>query len=118
MSFPEEKIWNEINEGWSRMSFRERFLWETIKRPPEEWEVPEYGKFWVVALIGSKVIYFNHHEHGFNRSPWHRYGYIDAYESLQYGLEMAIQAQLEIINTGYDIAPSRSPPIPGEYQKP
>ncbi|MGH9900198.1 MAG: hypothetical protein ACRD4L_15240 [Pyrinomonadaceae bacterium] len=118
MSFPEEKIWDEINVGWSRMSFKQRFLWEAIRRPPEKWELPGYGKHWVVALIGSTVIYYNHYEHGFNPSPWQRYGYIEEYRSLQNGLEVAVQRQLENIKTGYDVCPFEGPPTPGEYRKP
>lgn len=55
MSFPEEKLWGEINGGWSRMSFKQRKLWETIKRTPEEWTLQGYGPCWVVALIGETV---------------------------------------------------------------
>ncbi|MFK0166672.1 hypothetical protein [Rhizobium sp. NPDC090279] len=115
MSFSEEKVWDQIKDGWSRMSFKERFLWETIKRPPEEWQLRGYGKCWVVALIGSTVIYYNHYEHGFDPSPWHQYGYIDRYQGLQYQLEEAVQRQLQIITTGYDVGPYGGPPIPGEY---
>lgn len=99
------------------MSSKQRFLWEAIKLPPQEWELAGYGKLWVVALIGSTVIYYNQYEHGFNSSPWQRYGYIEGYSSMQDGLENAVQRQLENINTGYDIGPQGSPPIPGEYRK-
>ncbi|KAA0698959.1 hypothetical protein DTW90_12380 [Neorhizobium sp. P12A] len=115
MSFPEEKIWDEINNGWSRMSFKQRFLWETMKRLPEEWQLRGYGKCWVVAIIGSTVIYYNQYEHGFNLSLWVKYGHIEQYQSLQYGLEEAVERMLKVIETGYDIGPWGGPPIPGKY---
>ncbi|WP_172724537.1 hypothetical protein [Neorhizobium tomejilense] len=115
MSFPEEKLWNEINDGWSRMSFKQRKLWEAIKRTPDEWTLQGYGPCWVVALIGETVIYYNHFEHGFNRSPWSQYGVVDHYQSLQSRLDEAVQMQLDIVDTGYDVGPWASGPIAGEY---
>ena len=115
MSFSEEKLWDEINDGWSRMSFKQRNLWNVIKRNPEEWELKGYGSCWVVALIGETVIYYNQFEHGFNRSPWSQFGIIDQYQSLQFGLEDAVQIQIDLISTGYDVGPWSSGPIAGEY---
>lgn len=115
MRFPEERIWDEINDGWSRMSFRQRRLRDVIKRTPEEWDLRGYGPCWVVALIGETAIYYNHFEHGFNRSPWSEFGVVDFYQSLQSGLAEAIQFQLDIIDTGVDIGPRTSGPIAGEF---
>jgi hypothetical protein len=117
MTFSEEQLWDEINSGWSRMSFKQRHLWEVIKRTPEEWDLKGYGPCWVVAVIGETVIYYNHFEYGFNRSSWTTFGIIDHFQSLQIGLEEAIQAQLEKINSGYDFGPRSSGPIPGEYPR-
>lgn len=117
MAFPEEKVWDKINEGWARMSLKQRFLWDVIKRMPEEWELRGFGPCWVVALIGPTVIYYNHFEEGFDTSPWSQYGYIERYAALSYGLENAVQRQLDAISTGYDAGPWGSPPTPGEFQK-
>lgn len=114
-SFPEDRLWDEINDGWSRMSFKQRNLWEAIKRTPEEWIVNGYGSCWVVALLGETVIYYNHFEHGFNRSSWSEFGIIDHYQSMQFGLNDIIQIQLDTISAGYDTAPSVSAPIAGSY---
>lgn len=115
MSFPEEKLWDLINDGWTRMSFRQRFLWDAIKLLPEEWTLPGYGRFWVVGIIGSRIIYYNHFEYGFNPSPWRRHGAIEQYESMQYDLESAVQRIMAQIDTGYDSEPWGNHPIPGEY---
>jgi hypothetical protein len=115
MRFSEETLWDHINDGWSRMSFKQRNLWDAIKRSPEEWDLKGYGPFWVVAIIGETVIYYNHFEYGFNRSSWTAFGFIDQFQSLQFELEQAAQVQLDIINSGYDVGPRSSGPIAGEY---
>lgn len=46
----------------------------------------EGGGFWVVAIFGSRVLYFNDHEEGFNISPYSKYGTIDEYNCGQSAL--------------------------------
>lgn len=118
MSFPEERLWDHLNDGWSRMSWKQRSLWDAIKVAPVQWELRGHGPCWVVALLGETVIYYNHFEHGFNRSTWSRLGVIDDYQALQLGLEGAVQMQLARIENGHDIGPWTSGAIPGEYSKP
>ncbi|MGV2128951.1 hypothetical protein [Agrobacterium vitis] len=115
MNFPEEMLWDHINDGWSRMSFKQRKLWDVIKRMPEEWELKGYGRCWVVALVGEVVIYYNHFEDGFNRSPWSQFGVIERYQSLQNGLEDTVQMQLNDIEAGYSLGPWTSSPIAGNH---
>ncbi|WP_246660197.1 hypothetical protein [Rhizobium sp. FKL33] len=113
---PEEKIWDEINTGWSRMSFRQRHLWEAIKRPPEEWTLSSYGPCWVVAIIGATVVYYNSYEGGFDLSPWTRYGVIDAYQGLQYDLAGAVERLQTMIESGVEAGPHGSRPSAREFQ--
>ena len=115
MSFPESKLWDLINDGRDRMSLEQRRLWDAICAPPQEWEMARYGPFWVVALIGSYVIYYNHLEDGFARSQWNRLGVIDRYDSAQSELEDEVQRQITRIAIGYDPGPHSGPPIAGEY---
>jgi hypothetical protein len=114
-SYPEEKLWDHINDGRDRMNGSLRRFWDAICVPPEEWRLDAYGQAWIVALIGRRVIYYNHHEHGFNLSPWQIYGVVDRYQSDQYGLEEAVERALEIVRTGEDRGPWSSPPLPGKY---
>jgi hypothetical protein len=99
MVLPEEQLWTEVNDGWSRMSFNQRNLWAANKRPPERWELNGYGPCWVVAILGETVIYYNHFEHLFNCSPWSQFGAIEQFHSLQSSLGDAVQAQLNLITT-------------------
>lgn len=113
--FPEADLWDQINDGWDSMSSEQRRLWDAMKRPPELWRLRDYGVCWVVGLIGQTVFYYNQYEGGFERSGWLQYGVIDHYQSLQLSLGEAVQQQIEVIQTGYDIGPTSSAPIAGNY---
>ncbi len=117
MPFPEEAIWDLVNDGWDRMSFKQRNLWAAIKRMPEEWELKGHGRCWVVAIIGERVVYYNHYERGFNFSSWTRYGVIEHFQALQFGLEEAVQAQLDLISSGVPSEPTTSGPFAGELSR-
>jgi hypothetical protein len=58
-------------------------FWDLIKIKPEKWNEKtmgeEGGGFWVVAIIGKKVIYYNDIEEGYNLSTYTNYGEIDHY---------------------------------------
>lgn len=112
----EEKIWDEINAGWTRMSPRQQKLWNTIRIDPEKWAQhpwgDEGGGFWVVALIGRSVIWHNDIEEGFNLSRWSRYGEIDEYWCNQDELELTVQHILDMIDTGEDKGLYLGPPEP------
>jgi hypothetical protein len=76
----EEKIWDLINKFFVKMSIPQRRLWETIRIDPEKWEQHPYGDegkgFWVVAIYGKNIIWYNDIENGFNRSHYKKYGVI------------------------------------------
>jgi hypothetical protein len=100
------ELQGEINEALGRMNATQRKLWDVIRITPEKWQQDPYGKegggFWVVALIGTSVVWYNDIEEGFNRSRYSRYGFIDDYWCNQDELEWAIQALLKLIETGED----------------
>lgn len=68
----EANLWSKIISAEGRMSPQILRLWEAIKVPPQKWAEQTYGTvgggFWVVAIIGNKVIWFNDIEDGFNCS--------------------------------------------------
>ena len=83
------------------MSIPQRRLWETIKISPEKWREESYGEegggFWVVAIFGNSVIWYNDIEEGFNRSSYSTYGTIGEYFGNQDELELAVQYLLSEI---------------------
>lgn len=62
-------------------------FWNYIKIEPEKWNEKTMGElgggFWVVGIIGKKVIYYNDIEEGFNLSEFTKYGEINSYECSQ-----------------------------------
>ncbi|AFD07185.1 hypothetical protein [Solitalea canadensis] len=62
-------------------------FWRLIRIEPEKWSEEEFGKegggFWVVAIYGRKVIWYNDIEEGFNVSDYKSYGVIDDYSCEQ-----------------------------------
>lgn len=80
------------------MSFAQRRLWEVVRIDPEKWNEESYGKvgggFWVVAIIGKAVIWYNDIEEGFNVSKYKAYGTLDKYFADQSELEWVLQVLL------------------------
>jgi hypothetical protein len=112
----ESDIWDLINRGWDKMSLPQRRLWEIIKIDPVKWHQNTYGAlgggFWVVAIFGTTVIWFNDIEHGFNRSSWTTPGTIDEYWCNQDELQWTIQHVLDQWRDGIPPGGRCSPPEP------
>jgi hypothetical protein len=94
----ETELLDMINKSYDRMTPEQRKTWETIKIEPQKWTQEPYGNegggFWVVAIIGNVVIWFNDIENGFNRSSFTILGQIDEYYCNQDNLEWQIQSIL------------------------
>lgn len=115
----EEQLWNLINEAWQRMNWEQRRIWEVISTPPQKWQQIPYGSdrggFWVVAIIGNTVLWFNDIEEGFNRSTFTVLGTIDKYYCNQDDLERQVQNVINHLRNGYDSAGYCGPPMPLDY---
>ena len=100
----ETEIWDEINNSWERMSLPQQRLWDAIKVTPEKWSQEPWGNegggFWVVAIYGKTVIWFNDIEDGFNRSEYEKYGVIKDYWCNQDELEWIVQHVINEIKEG------------------
>ncbi len=100
----EEEIWDAINAAESKMSADQMRLWECIAITPERWKQHPYGDlvsgFWVVAVLGRFVVWFNEIEDGFNISEYAVPGVIDGYGASQDGLEAAVQNLVNRISRG------------------
>lgn len=105
-----------IDQGVARMNPAQLRLWETVRVEPEKWQQHPYGDpgsgFWVVALIGRTVLWFNDLEDGFNRSRYTTYGTIDDYWCNQDELELAIQYLGNAIEQGTDLVRLVRLPVP------
>ena len=64
------ELFDEIQKTEKDLDGELKNFWDLIKIDPIKWEEKEYGEmgegFWVVAICGNKVIWFNDIEEGFN----------------------------------------------------
>ena len=71
-------------------------FWEYVRIEPEKWIEKTFGQegggFWVVGMLGKKVIYYNDIEEGYNLSPFTNYGEIDDYLSGQMELHEMVES--------------------------
>jgi len=103
-----------IAQGVARMSAACRRLWEAVRVEPEKWALHPYGDagggFWVVAIIGRSVIWYNDIEEGFNRSRYSCHGRIDDYWRNDDELDVALAYLNNAIELGADLLRLRRPP--------
>ena len=111
----EKALRERVTQGEARMNSLQLRLWETIRIEPTKWKQQPYGDagagFWVVAIIGSTVIWYNDIEEGFNRSRYSSYGTIDDYWCNQDELELTVQYLMNAIEQGSDLVLLRSRPM-------
>jgi hypothetical protein len=76
-------------------------FWNLIKIAPRKWQEKDYGDegggFWVVAIFGNEIIYYNDIEDGFNVGEYETYGDIKAYWANQDELNWTIMGLYERI---------------------
>ena len=105
-----------INRAWTEMTLPQRRLWEVIRIDPVKWQESTYGVmgggFWVVAIYGSTVIWYNDIEGGFNRSAWTVAGTIDDYWCNQDKLQWVVQHVLDHVKDGMPSGKHCGPPEP------
>lgn len=91
----EEEIRSLIDSACVRMNAEQRRVWEKIRVDPVKWSQDPWGNegkgFWVVALIGQHVVWYNDIEDGFNLSAYESHGTIEEYWCNQDQLEWAVQ---------------------------
>ena len=105
-----------VEQGVSRMTAAQGRLWQAIRIAPEKWRQLPYGEpgggFWVVALIGRTVIWYNDIEEGFNRSRYSSYGTIEDYWRNDDELEVTLQYLTDALQRGTDLV--LMPEVPGK----
>ena len=90
-------------------------FWQLIKVYPTKWKENKFGNegggFWVVAICGTKVIWYNDIEDGFNISNYNNIGEIDGYYCNQDELSWAVIRLFDLIKFGGDIIGQAGPPV-------
>lgn len=89
-----DELFKEINKSETDLNGELWNFWQLIKIYPTKWEEQEFGSegggFWVVAICGTKVIWYNDIEEGFNISTFSEVGQINQYMCTQYNLREAL----------------------------
>jgi len=110
-----EKIYSLILETEKELHGDILTFWQSIKISPEKWNEETYGKegggFWVVGLIGKKVIYYNDIEDGFNVSDFENHGTIDEYVCNQDKLTLTIKELFDLGKSDRQINPEDYFPV-------
>ncbi|MFL9844123.1 hypothetical protein [Flavobacterium rhizosphaerae] len=100
-----DELTKEINVAIPQLTHEQLVFWQQIKITPEKWEEKGYGDegggFWVVAVFGKKVIWYNDIEEGFNVSHYTVYGKIDEYGCEQDQLNRTINKILSYTPTKF-----------------
>jgi hypothetical protein len=111
-----------LNEGEAELTPVQARLWEAIRIYPTKWAQHPHGDncagFWVVAIFGKHVIWFNDIEDGFNISSYQAHGAIADYWANQDTLGHVIQRVLNAVEHGWDLGPFCGPPQPIGWLKP
>jgi hypothetical protein len=111
----EEALRARIAQGVARMTPSQLRLWEVVRVEPEKWHQHPYGDagngFWVVAIIGRTVIWYNDIEEGFNRSSYAAYGTIQDYWCNQDELELTLEYLMNSLERGSDLVRMRNKPV-------
>lgn len=103
-----------VAQGEARMAPSQLRLWQAIRIEPEKWQQHPYGDpgngFWVVAIVGRTVVWYNDIEDGFNRSRYAAYGQIDDYWCNHDELEVTLAYLMNSLNSGADLVRMPRPP--------
>ena len=109
-----DELFKEINKSETDLNGELWNFWQLIKIYPTKWEEQEFGSegggFWVVAICGTKVIWYNDIEEGFNISSYTIIGTLDGYYCNQDELSWSVIRLFDLIKPL--LAGARVPSVP------
>ncbi len=115
----ESSLWDKLNAAEGRMNPEQARFWEVVRISPQKWKQTPFGEvgggFWVVAVLGSLVVWYNDIEEGFNYSKYISFGEIAEYWCNQDDLEHALQELLNYVQSGHLSGGRAGPPIAGAF---
>ena len=86
-----ESLLDLIIDGESEMDHQDLRIWDLIKFEPSLWSHEEMGQVWAVGLTGSRVIWHDHWEDGFNISKWEKTKVLNEWYSCPCDLSKSIR---------------------------
>lgn len=98
------KLYDKIQKSETDLNGELWNFWQLIKIDPVKWSEKKYGKvgggFWVVAICGTKIIWYNDIEEGFNISNYKTLGQIEEYFADQSELSWAVTELFNYVRVG------------------
>lgn len=95
------ELYDHINTTENELNGELLNFWNLIKVEPKKWSEEEYGKegggFWVVAICGTRAIWFNDIEEGFNISTYRTFGKLDDYYCNQDELKFSVLQLFDLV---------------------
>lgn len=102
--FSEMQLSSLIADAECAMTPAARALWELCKVRPTKWQSHPWGDlgggFWVVGIIGQRVVWYNDIEGGFNFSRYDTPGHIAEYLCNQDELQHTMYFLIQMLETG------------------
>jgi len=99
-----EQLLEFIQEGHSKLRQSEKHFCDVIRVAPKKWKLSPWGDmgggFWVVGIVGKKVLWYNDIEDGFNISSYSKYGEIGVYEAEQDEFEWTVRLLKSFVESG------------------
>lgn len=107
------ELFDEIQKTEKDLDGELKNFWDLIKIDPIKWEEKGYGEmgggFWVVAICGNKVMWYNDIEEGFNISDYKTFGKIEYYSCNQDDLIWSLTKLFDLLKFGREIVGIRGP---------
>lgn len=100
---PLDKLYDLILHAENEMRGELERLWELVKIFPEKWPRESYGPpegFWVVAICGRNLIWYDDIEECFCTSEYTTYGRFAGDCSVSHSLQSNVQALLAQVQFG------------------
>ncbi|MGX1785226.1 hypothetical protein ACWIGM_00730 [Bosea sp. NPDC055332] len=97
----EQFIRDQIKLETAKMSAAQLRIWELVATAPEKWAITrgdDAGDYWIVAIFGSSVVWYNDIEEGFDVSSYSVFGEIDEYFASQFELRHIMGQIIERIS--------------------
>ena len=112
----ELELYDEIQKTELDLNGELSNFWELIRINPSKWQEPTYGTegngFWVVAICGKHIIWYNDIEEGFNISTYSIYGEINEYRCNQDELSWTVERLFSLVKFGGELTGNAGPPEP------
>ncbi len=110
----ESELYDQIQKSETNLCGEHWNFWQLIQIYPEKWIETAFGDdgggFWVVAICGKKVIWYNDIEYGFNISDYKTYGKIEGYYCNQDSLSQSVTRLFDLVKFGGNIIGQAGPP--------